>query len=98
MAAIFSAENMRRPSSYQWSSSFLSTERTRRAIAASLRKLSATRVRLYSCGYDFAIRHLPQQYWKKVWSTKLLERVTVLRKLSGLNSLTWVVLPGAAPY
>jgi hypothetical protein len=55
--------------------------------------LSATRVRHYSCGYDFAIRHLPQQYWEKVWSTKLLGRVIVLRKLSCLNSLTQFVLP-----
>ena len=31
----------------------------------------------YSCGEDFVYYQLPQQHWKKVWSTNLLERVNV---------------------
>jgi len=29
----------------------------------------------HSCGEDFVYRHFPDQHWRKVWSTNLLERV-----------------------
>ena len=51
IAAMLSAENMRRPSSYQYSSCSSSTAPTSRVIAASLGKMPTTRVRRCSHGF-----------------------------------------------
>jgi hypothetical protein len=31
----------------------------------------------YSYGEDFVSRHLPQEHWRKLWSTNLLKRLNV---------------------
>ena len=31
----------------------------------------------YSCGEDFVYLHLPQEHWRKIWSTNPLEQFNV---------------------
>jgi len=78
MAAMLSAENIRRPSSCQCSSCSSSTAPTRRVIAASLGKMPTTRVRRLTSSFTRSSRLVLQTFrqwgcgkWRKASTSSL---------------------------